>query len=252
MLRRLATPRAVRSLATRPSPEETPAQRSEREKAAAQLAMQSLKDMGSLLSSSAPEDETQPIDTAPIYADPKLFGALSLLHQGQVLKELQDKYDRKWTKMARADRQLGYYIAYGDWGSREDFRNWRSPTAPLDLPFAVPSQVATAHPAPSTPVHRLPPVVLADTEVRRPQFNVKRIDGATKFFLYVIVAVAMAAVYRDVHIGEEGQPREEFVADPYEERRVELERQREAAREEEAARDAARHATRKWYYLWLR
>ena len=67
-----------RTLTTKFSTEEA------KKQAAAQLAIQSLKDFGSLLSNSS--EDTQPIDTQPIYNNPELFASLSLLHQGQVIK----------------------------------------------------------------------------------------------------------------------------------------------------------------------
>lgn len=226
------------------------AEDAEKRKAAAALAMQSLKDMGSLLSSSAPDDETQPIDTRPIYADNTLFGSLSLLHQGQVCKELQDKYDKKWHKLTPQDKKLGYYIAYGNWGSRENFDNWKSTTEPpYDLPFHTPSKVSNLSPSEDTKIKLIqPPVNLAETPIRKPQFNIKRIDGATKFFIYLIVLIAMVAVYRDKEIGEAGKPTEQIIIDPYEEKRLENERKRLAEEEEELKRKLAK----KWYYLWLK
>lgn len=219
----------------------------ERKAEAAKVAMELFKDMGRIFLSSQPEDETQPIDTSPIWEDPTLFESLSLLHQGQVLQELQEKYDKSWKKLTKADKQLGYYIAYGDWGCREEFHNWRSNEAPYDLPFTVPSKLQTTLPNPSTVIRALPPVILAETEIRKPQFNTKRIDGPSKFFIYVILFVCMVAFYRDKEIGEAGKPVEQVVNDPYEEQR---ERARISA--EEQQRKEEEKKTRKWYYLWLK
>lgn len=225
----------------------------EARKQAAQLAIQSLKDMG-LLFGLGSDDATQPIDTDPIWEDPTQFGHLSLLHQGQVLKELQDKYDKDWKKLLLADKKLGYYIAYGNWGAREQFDNWDQETAPLDLPFAVPSVIETTSPKPSTIIHQLPPVILAETPVRKPQFDVKRMDAVTKFFIYLTLFIAVAAFYRDKKIGEEGKPLEIIVEDPYE-----MDRQRRMQEEEEMKERLAQKAKeeelkkqKKWYYLWLK
>ena len=48
---------------------------------AAKLAIQSLKDVGSVFSSGS-DDAVQPIDTRPVFENPEL-GTLNLLHQGQ-------------------------------------------------------------------------------------------------------------------------------------------------------------------------
>lgn len=257
VLTRITGQTARRFLATEKAklPHET-AQLSEEEKkkAAAALAMQSIKDIGRLLSSSPDSDyDTQPIDTKPIFEDPKLFPTLSLLHQGQVLKELQEKYDKKWTKLTVEDKQLGYYIAYGNWGSREKFDNWKSISdPPLDLPFHTPSKPRESSPVATTKINKLsPPVVLSETPIRKPQFNIKRMDGATKFFVYLIVLVAMLALYRDQHIGEEGLPVEPIIVDPYEEKRLE-EEYRKKQEEERLRLEEEKRKQRKWYFLWIK
>ena len=240
-----------RTLATKLSPEEA-------KKQAAQLAMQSLKDFGSLLSNSS--EDTQPIDTEPIFENPQLFATLSLLHQGQVLKELQDKFDKKWQKLTLKDKQLGYYIAYGDWGVREKFINWNTNEPPLDLPFSIPSQVKLKNPTPTTVIKKLPPVNLNETEVRKEQFDIKKMDGVTKFFIYLVVFISLLAISRDKNIGENGKPQQIIIEDKYEKQRqarlkqqeeeeeklrVELEQKRQL--ELELAKK-----NKKWYYLWLK
>lgn len=233
-LRRLAhTPRranAPTANGRKLSPQEAKAE-------AAKLAMQLLKDVG-LLFSSGSDDAVQPIDTAPVFADPARFGTLNLLHQGQVVKELQDKYDGKWAKLGRADKVLGYYIAYGNWGVREKFANWRTQEAPYDLPFAVPSVLATSTPTASTVVRRLEPVVLAETPVRQAEFDTSKMDAVTKTFIYLTALVVLLAVARDKKVGEAGRPVEAVVADPYE------------RKPEEAPVPVP--PQRRWYYLWLR
>lgn len=224
----------------------TPEQRQQ----AAQLAVQSVKDMGLLLSSSS-DDATQPIDTAPVFADPTLFGPLSLLHQGQVLAELQLKYDKKWSKMTLADKRLGYYIAYGNWGVRDQFANWNTLEPPYDLPFAVPAVLQPVEPKPTTPIHKIEPVILAETAVRLAQFDIKRMDAVTKFFIYVTAVVVVAALWRDKFVGEEGVPVEIIVEDPYEVDRLRREAEAELARVQQQQADA-RAAAGKWYYLWLK
>ncbi|EGW29908.1 uncharacterized protein SPAPADRAFT_63538 [Spathaspora passalidarum NRRL Y-27907] len=231
----------------------------EARKQAAQLALQSLKDFGSLLSSSSSDEATQPIDTAPIFEDPTLFGSLSLLHQGQVLKELQEKYDKKWEKLTLKDKKLGYYIAYGNWGSREKFDNWNTLEAPYDLPFTVPSQVKNSHPEAKTVIKKLEPVILAETEVRKDQFDFKRMDGATKFFIYLTAFIVLFGLYRDKKIGEDGKPVEIIIEDHYEkarQARIAQEEEEKLQRqvEQRIATQKLEQATnqRKWYYLWLK
>ncbi|CAK9686038.1 unnamed protein product [Candida parapsilosis] len=202
---------------------------------AAQLAVQSLKDFGSLLSPSS-DDATQPIDTKPIYENPRLFPDLSLLHQGQVVNELQSKYDKNWNKLSKKDKLLGYFISYGDWGVREKFSNWNTASAPLDLPFRVPSHPRS--PKGSDVVKLLKPVKLSETPVRVAQFNYKKMDPASKFCIYLIVLIAMIAIYRDKNIGEDGKPVEVKIQDRYE-----IERQ--AIKEVEPVKE-----TRKWYKFW--
>ncbi|KAI5970102.1 hypothetical protein CANMA_000713 [Candida margitis] len=218
---------------------------------AAQLAVQSLKDFGSLLSPSS-DDATQPIDTKPIYANPQLFPALSLLHQGQVVDELQSKYDKNWNKLSKEDKLLGYFISYGDWGVREKFSNWnKADSAPLDLPFHVPSKLKSLHPKDSDMVMKLEPVKLSETPVRINQFDYKKMDPASKVCIYLIVFIAMLAIYRDKNIGEAGRPVEVKIEDQYEVARQQEIQEKQQREIEEQEREKQRQG-RKWYYLWLK
>lgn len=234
----------------------TPASQSEADKKAeaAKVAAQAFKDMGKMFSTGSSDDETQPIDTRPIYYDPKLFGSLSLLHQGQVLKELQEKFDKKWHKLTPLDKKLGYYIAYGDWGVREDFKNWNTAEAPYDLPFSVPSHVKSTAPAGSTIIKKLEPVILAETPVRLKQFDTKKMDAVTKTLIYLTVFIAIFAVARDKNTGEAGKPEEMVIEDPYEIERQASIRRAEEEKVQEKVRQAleAERKRRKWYFLWLK
>ncbi|KAI5949341.1 hypothetical protein KGF54_005576 [Candida jiufengensis] len=225
---------------------------------AAQLAAQSIKDIGSIFSSSSSSDDpsTQPIDSKPIFENPQLFPALSLLHQGQITKELQAKYDKKWQNLTKKEKLLGYYISYGNWGVREDFNNWNENSAPLDLPFHTPSNVKTITPTAKTTTKKLKPELkLSETPIRIKQFDYKKMDPATKFVIYLIVFISMIAIYRDKAIGEEGKPKEVIIEDKYEiERQAKL-KQKELelllAKEEEIRKEKERNR-KKWYYLWLK
>lgn len=218
---------------------------------AAKLALRSLKDMKSLFSSSS-EDADQPIDTRYIYESPYEFVQLSLLHQGQVVQELQEKYDQAWSKMNPQERRLGYYIAYGNWGPREKFTNWNTLEAPLDLPFAVPSHIRSTQPAAGDPVHKLEPVNLAETEVRKAQFDTSKTDPVTKTFLYITAFFILFALARDKNTGEAGRPVEYVVEDQYVKWKKE-QRERERLQEKEQQRlQAAETNRRRWYYLWLK
>lgn len=223
----------------------------EKRQEAAKLAMQSIKDIGSLFSLSGSDDPaTQPIDTTPIFEDPAKFAGLSLLHQGQVLKELQDKFDKNWHKLSLQDKKLGYYIAYGDWGVREEFSDWKLMSPPLDLPFYLPSAIKTTTPDKNTPVKKVEQVILAETPVRRKQFDFKKMDPVTKFFIYLTAFITVGALFRDKKIGEDGRPEEVKIVDPYQiarEQRL-LEEQKEA----EARLNKKEQSNKKWYYLWLR
>lgn len=238
----------IRNASTKLLPEEARRQ-------ATQLAVQSLKDFGSLLSNSS--EETQPINTAPVFENPRLFASLSLLHQGQVLKELQEKYDKNWNKLSLKDKKLGYFIAYGDWGVREKFTNWNSITEPpLDLPFEVPSKIKTRNPKPHTYIKKLPELLLSQTPVRKDQFNVKRMDGVTKFFIYLVVLISLFAIARDKNIGESGKPKEIIIEDRYEierQNRIKQEEEKlELERKKQLEEELARKNKKKWYYLWLK
>lgn len=231
-----------------------PQKAAEEKREAAKLALQSLKDVGLMFSSSSNDEATQPIDTKAIFEDPSLFGSLSLLHQGQVLQELQEKYDKKWAKLTEQDKKLGYYISYGSWGVREDFNNWNTLEAPYDLPFHVPSKISTVEPTPKTTVKKAEPVFLAETKVRKAQFDLKKMDPVTKVFIYLTVLIAIVAIARDKKIGESGKPVEVTVEDPYEaERALRQERahQEEVQRRVQEALEAERRR-RKWYYLYLK
>lgn len=223
---------------------------------AAELAMQSLKDVGSLLSSN-PDSAVQPIDTAPIWKDPTLFGPLSLLHQGQVTKELQERYDKNWNKLTMEDKKLGYYIAYGNWGVREKFNNWNTAEPPYDLPFKIPTQIKSMNPKSTTVIQKLEPVILAETPVRIDQFNYKKMDGVTKFFIYMTGFIIVFALYRDKKIGEAGKPTELIIEDPYEIERAARHEKELAEAELELERlrlkeQHENHNSKKWYYLWLK
>ncbi|CAK9442360.1 uncharacterized protein LODBEIA_P61030 [Lodderomyces beijingensis] len=226
---------------------------------AARLAIQSLKDVSSLLSphspSSSDDPATQPIDTAPIYADPTLFPHLSMLHQGQVTSELQRKFDGKWKNLRLEDKRLAYYIGFGNWGVREKFDNWSAMSAPLDLPFTTSAPVANGvggNRGEVRRVRRLEERKLGETPVRKAQFDTRRMDGASKVVVFLVVMVAMVAVYRDKNVGERGKPQPVVIVDPYEVERREAEErkwQEERARVEAEER---RKNGRKWYYLWLK
>lgn len=223
-------------------------------KEAAELAMQSIKDLGGLFSSSSSDDATQPIETKPVFQNPKLFGSLSLLHQGQVLKELQAKFDLKWTKLTLEDKRLGYYIYFGDWGVREDFKNWNTNEAPYDLPFHIPSKVKTTTPTNSTKINKInPPVILSETPVRTKQFDFKRVDGVSKFFIYLTIFISMLAIYRDKNYGEEFRPAEVIIEDEYEnQRQARQARQEQLEHELLKKLDDEKKLSRRWYYLWLK
>ncbi|KAK6463379.1 hypothetical protein DFJ63DRAFT_114852 [Scheffersomyces coipomensis] len=222
---------------------------------AAKLAMQSMKDIGSLFSSGS-DDATQPIDSTPIFQNPTLFASLSLLHQGQVLAELQDKFNKKWTKLTKEDKLLGYYISYGNWGSREDFINWKSSDeAPYDLPFKLPTAIKSTNPTSTTNIQKLEPNILAETPVRIKQFDMKKMDGVSKFFIYLTVFIAMLAIYRDKNIGEDGKPVTLEIQDQHEierQKRIELEKKQEFDRQIQEAIALENAKRRKWYYLWLK
>lgn len=221
-------------------------------KEAAELAMQSIQDLGGLFSSSSSDDATQPIETKPIFQNPKLFGSLSLLHQGQVMKELQARFDHKWTKLTEEDKKLGYYIYFGDWGVREDFTNWKTNEAPYDLPFHILSKVKTTNPSKTTKTNKVdPPVILSETPVRIKQFNFKRVDGVSKFFIYLTLFISLFAIYRDKNFGEEFKPTEVIIEDEYEEYRQARQRQLEQELLNKRVEDEKK-SSRKWYYLWLK
>lgn len=214
---------------------------------AAKLALSSFKDIGSLLSPGG-NDAVQPIDTTPVFENPKLFGDLSLLHQGQVLQELQDKFDKSWKKLTTQDKLLGYYISYGDWGVREKFTNWNTHSPPLDLPFRIPTEVRKSNPKPHDKIRKLEPLYLAETDVRKEQFGTKKMDAVTKTFIYLAIFIAMLALARDKRIGEAGKPVEQVVEDQYLKQK-----QLEKELEEEKLKQALQQkASRRWYYLWLK
>lgn len=213
---------------------------------AARLAMQSLKDMGSLFSSGN-NDAVQPIDTAPVFEEPLLFAELSLLHKGQVLEELQQKMDHKWAKLTEQDKKLAYYIFYGNWGPREKFANWNDTSAPLDLPFTVPSLIRTSAPQSNDLIKQLEPVILGETEVRKEQFETSKIDPVTKTIIYITIFVAMVALARDKNTGEKGKPVEPVIEDLYVKKKEE-----EGGRQEALEEASLKKSLRRWYYLWLK
>ncbi|OBA22838.1 hypothetical protein METBIDRAFT_38502 [Metschnikowia bicuspidata var. bicuspidata NRRL YB-4993] len=218
---------------------------------AAKLAMSSLKEVGSLFSSGN-DDAVQPIDSSPVFENPYVFGTLNVVHQGQVAKELQEKFDGKWSKLTDKDKRLGYYIAYGNWGVRENFHQWNSPDAPWDLPFTVPSKIRTASPSPGDKIHKLEPVYLAETEVRKSQFDTKKTDPVTKTFIYITAFVIVFALARDKKVGEEGKPVEYISVDQYAKQREDEKRELQLKQDAEKEAALAKARARKWYYLWLK
>ncbi|KAG7194466.1 uncharacterized protein KQ657_004679 [Scheffersomyces spartinae] len=253
MLTRRVIHRSFRGLVSVPKPR-TPEEMAQDKEEAAKLAMQSIKDIGSMFSNSEGKgDDTEPIDSRPIFKEPSRFATLSLLHQGQVLNELQQMYDKDWHKLTLEAKQLGYYIGFGNWGSRDKFDNWNKQEPPYDLPYPTPSKLQTNDPKPQTLVHPIdPPVNLALHPIRVDQFNPKRLDGVTKFFIYLTLVVAAIALYRDKFIGEAGRPLEIVIVDPYEEERK-AEQARERIEEDLKARlELEKSKSRKWYYLWIK
>lgn len=222
---------------------------------AARVALQSFKDMGSLFSSGS-EEAVQPIDTKPIVKHPELFSDLNILHQGQVVQELQAKFDGNWKKLANEDKKLAYYVYYGNWGPREKFLNWDERSAPLDLPFTVPSVIKNISPKPDTVVHKLEPVILGETEVRKGQFDTSKTDPMTKALIYFVVFIAIVAIARDKKIGEKGKPIEPVWEVPHQKEREQEEETAEAKRQahlvEQAIQEQAKENKRHWYYLLLK
>lgn len=235
--------RSIRWSSNKPTPEEVQKNKEE----AAKLAMQSIKDIGGMFSSGETDSETAPIDSSPIYEDPSKFGTLSLLHQGQILQELQKKFDGKWTKLTKKEKKLAYYIYYGNWGPREKFDNWNKYNTPYDLPFTNRISPGKSNIKPNEKVVKLPPLYLSEIPIRKPQFDTKKMDPVTKVFIYLTLFIACFALYRDKKIGEEGKPKELVVRDLHEEQR-----QQKLKEEEEQRRLLELKQQRKWYYLWLK
>lgn len=218
---------------------------------AAKFPTQTNKGVGSLFSSGN-DDAVQPIDTMPVFHNPEIFGTLSLLHQGQVLKELQEKFDKDWTKLTDKDKKLGYYIAYGSWGPREKFNNWNTHEAPYDLPFAIPSQIRLANPSGKDIVKKLEPLYLSETPVRKAQFDTSKMDAVTKTFIYLTLFVVVFAILRDKNIGEEGKPQEIIVQDRYMIAKAQKERKEQLEKEEREKLAREKASSKNWYYLWLK
>lgn len=222
---------------------ETPEELQRKKEEAAKLAMQSFKDIGTMFSGSSEDKETEAIDSQPIFEDPKKFKDLSLLHQGQILQELQNKFDKNWNKLTLQDKLLGYYIYYGNWGPRKKFSNWNSSVeTPFDLPFDKP--IRTSTPKPQDQINLLPEVKLLETDIRKDQFDSRRMDNVTKFFIYLTLLVALLALMRDKKIGEDGKPQEVVIRDVYEEERQRLQEEEEKRNQEQNHK--------KWYYLYLK
>ena len=106
----------------------------------------------------------------------------------------------------------------------------------------MPSVISTTNPKPHTKVRKLPPVELSKTPVRVKQFATNKIDGVSRFFMYVILLILMVAIYRDKNIGEEGKPQSADVVDPY----------YESPKEPEPEVVEPTQRRRKWYWLYLR
>lgn len=74
-------------------------------------------------------------------------------------------------------------------------------------------------------------------------------DPASKVCIYLIVFIAMVAIYRDKNIGEDGKPVEVKIEDQYEvARQNEIQEKQRAVEEQERKQ----RESRKWYYLWLK
>lgn len=214
---------------------------------AAKVAMQSLKDIGSLFSIGASDPDTQPINTSSIYENPKLFGELSLLHQGQVLRELQAAYDKNWNFLSPQQKKLGYFIAYGNWGAREGFDNWNKNDPPYDLPFKIPSQLVARKPSKESKVSKLEPTPASEIPVRSKQFTIKKLDSVTRTFLYIALFITMLAIYRDKNIGEEGKP-VEFVVEDYHEKARQERLAKEQAEEDKSMQEGG--SQKSWWQFW--
>ena len=184
------------------------------------------------------------------------FGTLDLIKQAQIVSQLETKFQKSWHRLTLNEKQLAYYIGYGNWGVREKFSNWNQSSAPLDLPFIPNSKLQNT-------TKRLPEIELSKTPVREEQFKVKSLDAGTKIVVFMIILIVMFALHRDKYIGEQGKPEEIVIYDRYqlereeqEKKQEEEEKEREMERnrlvEEKRAAEEKEKSRKKWYYLYLR
>lgn len=204
-----------------------------------QLALSSLKDIfdGFLTT----DEELTPLndtELAAVSSNPPSFLALNTFHQGQVVDALAEKQKRGWKGLSMDDKRLAHFIWYGPWGPREGFKDYRTPgVVPVDIPWTRPSPVRQAgevftSTVPATDVTKVSPQ-------RLQAFHARRLDPALMAVLWVVVVVAVGAVYRDKFVGEAGMPVNPVVEVPP-----------APAAHEEATEPAP--TPRRWYYLWIR
>lgn len=204
------------------------------------------------------EESFEPIDTKPILANPRLFNGLSEFHKNQVKEEVEKRLRRNWNDVAVDSKKMAYYIAYGNYGPREDLTdNLYSNHIPEDLPFALPTQAKISQSS-TDKVKKLPPVDLDQiNEVRRKRWNdmTRKLDPITKFVVYFAVVVSLIALYRDKFIEEETLTVPEsalLIADMEREQELQSKKEKEEVDLMEKGKEEERKNSKKWYYLWLK
>ncbi|KAH3675075.1 hypothetical protein WICMUC_002907 [Wickerhamomyces mucosus] len=205
------------------------------------------------------EESFDPIDTTPIFADPKKFVGLTTFHRDQVIQELEKRMKRNWNDISNDYKRTAYFISYGNWGVREDLsNNLYSNSIPEDLPFKIPSEVKNFHPKPSNIIKLLPPIDLMQiSPTRKEEFKnmTRRLDPFTKTVVYLCIIISLLALWRDQLYGEEYYT-DEIPESPLV--LIELQRQKEQEElerleiERKVKESNERLKGKKWYYLWLK
>lgn len=226
----------------------------QRKKKAIELTKTSVTDIFDFVANPEDNHYKEEVEIAKVVANPKLFAKRSFNQQESVIEALDHLKYEDWNKSTRGEKQLLYFISYGNWGPRSLFKE---PTdanyVPEDLPFDGPGVVNAAK-ATKLPAKNLRLV----TEERKKQYdqNIRKLDPISQGVVILAVLITGFAVLRDRFYAEVDDCGLGSTIDNIDE--IEslqwIQDMEEKRLNEENVVHKVIHDNKgkKWYYLWLR
>lgn len=198
------------------------------------------------------EETFEKINSKPIFENPRKFLELSQFHRQQVIEECEKLMKRDWKNISIETKRLTYFIAYGNWGARDDLAdNLNSTQPPEDLPFVLPSKIRLVDPKPDDKVHLLPPIDLTQVSEKRRAYwknSMKTFDPFTRVIIYITATVALVALYQDKY----GEYEELNVEESPLLQDSEINNIVVPLNEHQEEQNQEKKKSKKWYYLWLK